>query len=61
VLSCVKNGLSNLTKVQNGQDQYRNDVGSDCQGKALKELSLNNKGSEGVSLTEKTSTNIRLN
>jgi len=34
---CVKNGLSDLTKVKS-QDQYRNNIGSDHQGKALKEL-----------------------
>jgi len=36
-VSAVKNGLSNLTKVQEGQDQLGNSIKSDHQGKALKE------------------------
>jgi len=36
-LDIVKNGLSDLTKVQEGWDQLGNDVKSDHQGKALKE------------------------
>jgi len=33
----VKNGDSNPTKVQLGQDQTRKDIMNDCQEKALKE------------------------
>src|SRR5882724_13358719 len=33
----VKNGFSNLTKVQKGRDRQRKDVEGDHQGKALKE------------------------
>ena len=33
----VKNRLSDPTKEQDGQDQWRNDIKSDCWGKALKE------------------------
>ena len=35
--SIAKNGLSDLSKVQNGWDWYRNDVGSYHQGQTLKE------------------------
>jgi len=54
----VKNGLSNLTKVQDGWDQYRNDVGSDFLSKALKEgCQERTRAWKGVSPTEKTDTN----
>ena len=46
-LAPVKNRLSNPTKVQNGWDWYRNDIGTGYFCKALKELSWKNKGSQG--------------
>src|SRR5882724_2603539 len=36
-LEVVKNGFSDLTKVQKGRDRQRKDIEDDCQGKALKE------------------------
>jgi len=39
LVATVKNGLSDPTKVQNGWDRYRNNIGHDHQGKDLKELS----------------------
>ena len=33
----VKNGFSDLTKEQIGQDQYRKDIMNDCQEKDLKD------------------------
>ena len=44
--------------MQNGQDQYRNNVGSDHWGKALKEGCCERTGAQkGVSSIEKTVTN----
>jgi len=34
----VKNGFSDPTKEQEGQDQQGKDIMSDCQGKALREV-----------------------
>ena len=37
LLETVKNGFSDLTKVQEGWDRQGKDVMDDCQGKALRE------------------------
>ena len=37
IVKSVKNGLSDPTKVQEGQNWLRNEVKCDCQAKALKE------------------------
>jgi len=53
----VKNRFSGPTKFQEGQDQCRNDVKSDCQGKALKEGCCEREWAwESVSSTEKMNT-----
>src|SRR5882724_3576344 len=54
-LPFVKNGFSDLTKEQIGQDQSRKDITNDHQGRALKEGCCEREWAwESVSLTEKT-------
>jgi len=53
----VKNGVSDLTKEQTGQDQCRKEVMNDCWEKALKEgCHEREQAWRGVSSTEKTNT-----
>jgi len=60
--ACVKNGLSDPTKVQEGWDRSRNNVKSDHQGKALKEGCHERREAwTGVSSTENMNTKRRLN
>src|SRR5882724_1093481 len=53
----VKNGFSDLTKVQIGWDQFGKDVMNDHQGKALKEGCCEKERAQtGVFLIEETNT-----
>ena len=61
-LLSVKNGLSDPTKVQDGQVQCRNDIKSDCERKAPKEGCRERERAQmGVSSTEKMNTKRGLN
>ena|SRR5882724_8608899 len=58
---CVKNGFSDLTKEQEGQDQPRKDIMNRCQLKALREGCREIKEAwMGVSSREKMNTNRNL-
>src|SRR5882672_1934010 len=58
---CVKNGFSDLTKVQIGRDWPRKDVGCERQGKALEEGCREREAArKSVSSTEKINTKENL-